>query len=105
MTGSCLPDDLLNKIDSRVANVASRKISGLPYITRIEALHFVAGTRSIRNPYRHHCGQFLHQVLLCEGGGVRYGVYRELCALLRMDTLETAVWWVRLPHWSGSRWW
>ena len=34
--GPRIPDDLLNKIDSRVVNVAARRISGVPYITRIE---------------------------------------------------------------------
>ena len=45
LTGSCLPDDLLNRIDAGVVNIAARKIAGLPYITRIESLHFIAGTQ------------------------------------------------------------
>ena len=28
LTGSCLPDDLLNKLDTRVVNIAARKLRG-----------------------------------------------------------------------------
>ena len=51
LTGSCIPDDLLNKLDAQLINVAARKLPGLPMITRVEALHFILGTHSIRNLY------------------------------------------------------
>ena len=63
----------------------------MPYITRIETLHFIAGTKSIRNLFRQHCAQFLHTVLLCQGGDVRRRIIRELCAQLRTPTLELQV--------------
>ena len=91
VVGSCLPDDLMNKLDTRVVNIASRKIAGLPYITRIESLHFIADTQSVRNLYRQHCGQFLHQVLVSTGSGVQRRVSREICAMLGVLTLEPVV--------------
>ena len=78
LTGSSLPDDLMNKIDKGVVNVASRRIAGLPRITRIEALHFASGTHSIRNLVTQHRGHFLHLVLECHASGIRGRVAREL---------------------------
>ena len=49
--GSCCPDDLANRVDTAIINTAARRISGLPLSTRIEVLHFLAGTRSSRNLY------------------------------------------------------
>ena len=54
LAGPCLPDDLLNKIDTRIINMAPRRNTGLPVTTRLEALYFVAGFQSIRLLYRRH---------------------------------------------------
>ena len=81
LTGSGLPDDLLNKIDSWGVNVASRRILGLPLITRIEALRFLAGTRSIRNLYAQLRGKFPHTLLLRHDSGIQLRLHRGLCAI------------------------
>ena len=81
LTGSGLPDDLLNKIDSWGVNVASRRILGLPLITRIEALRFLGGTRSIRNLYAQLRGKFPHTLLLRHDSGIQLRLHRGLCAI------------------------
>ena len=63
LTGSGLPDDLLN--------MASRRITGLPFFRRVEALHFISGTRCLRNLYSQHCGVFLHSILLSHDSGLQ----------------------------------
>ena len=90
-TGTCLPDDLLNKLDTGVINIAARRISGLPRIARIEALHFVSGTHSSRNLYAQHCGNFLHLVLTSHASGIRERVRRELQVLFGIPSLDLAV--------------
>ena len=45
----------------------------------------------MRNLYRQQCGQFLHQVLVSTDSGVQRRVGRELCVLLRVQTLEPTV--------------
>ena len=70
-SGSCIPDDLLNRLDTQAINVAARRLSGLPRITRIEALRSASGTHSSRNHYAHHCALFLHSTLMCAARGVR----------------------------------
>ena len=86
--GSRPPDDLMNKIELRVANVASRRITGSPCITRVGALRFVAGARSARNLYWQHCGHFLHSALLRNDSGIRHRVRQELRALLHAPALN-----------------
>ena len=61
--GSCAPDDLINRLETQVINIASRRITGLPINARIEALHFEAGTHSMRNLYPTHCAIFLRNAL------------------------------------------
>ena len=54
LAGPRLPGDLLNKIDTRIINMAPRRNTGRPINTRLKAPYFVAGTRSIRLLYRRH---------------------------------------------------
>ena len=89
--GSCIPDDLMDKLDTQIINVAARRIVGLPITTRVEALHFIAGTHSSRNLYSYHCAVFLHSTLVCHGSGLRGQIQKEICALLRINTLEPQV--------------
>ena len=91
LTGSCLPDDLLNKIDTGIINIASRRIVGLPRTTRIEALHFASGTLSIRNLYTQHSGNFLRRVLTSHGSDIRSRIIRELQVLLGVRSLDPSV--------------
>ena len=89
-TGSCSPGDLLNKIGAGIIDVASRRISGLPRITRIEALHAASGTFSIRNRYAQHCGNFLHLVPTSHASGIRERVPGELQVTFGDHSLDPA---------------
>ena len=91
VVGSCMPDDLLARIDVHVINTASRRITGLPIFTRIEALHFLAGTQSIRNLYIGHCAAFVHAVLCSHGSGAQGRLRAEVGAIFRVETLEPEV--------------
>ena len=42
VAGSCVPDDLLTRMEAHIVNTASRRITGLPVFTEIETLHFLA---------------------------------------------------------------
>ena len=50
-TGSCLPPDLMERINTQVVNIAARRIGALDKHTRIEAMHFIAGTMSSSSGY------------------------------------------------------
>ena len=87
VAGSCTPDDLLARIDVRIVNTASRRITGLPIFTRIAALRFLAETQSIRNLYVRHRAEFLHAAQCSHGGGVQRRLQAEVCAVFQVGTL------------------
>ena len=89
--GSWLPDDLMDKIDTQAVNTAARRVTGLPRITRIDALHFLAGTNSIRNMYILQCGATMRATLRCSGNGARDRLMKEICVVLRRSTLDLAI--------------
>ena len=97
MVGSCLTDDLVAKIDVHIINVASRRVTGLPIFTRIETLHFVAGTQSYRNMYLRQCAQFIHAVLVSYGSGIQHRLIRELCVIYGVSTLTPTVSPLKIP--------
>ena len=63
LVGSCVPDDLLNKLDTQVINVAARSICAADRSMGIETLHFATGTHSFRNQYVVRCALMLDSVL------------------------------------------
>ena len=88
IVGSCCPDDLANRIDVAIINVAARRVSGLPLSTRIEVLHFISGTHSYRNLYVQHCAVFLHQCLQGHDSQIRYRLVQELQETYQTTRLE-----------------
>ena len=74
-----------------MVNTAAREVSGLPRITRIEALHMITGAHSIRNLYVLQCGLSMHSILQCGDSGVRERLLREVCLALRRSTLDKVV--------------
>ena len=66
MVGSCLPDDLDNRMDTQIIDHAAKSIVRLPFPTRIEPPHFLAGTQSSRNLYFVDCADFVHAALVAE---------------------------------------
>ena len=84
----CGPDDLINKMDTMILRTASRRISGLPMSTRIESLPCISGPRPFRNLYVRQRSVFLHSALLAHDSGMLEAIRRELCAIMKVDTLE-----------------
>ena len=89
--GSCMPEDLVNTIDVCVVNPAASRITGLGSHTRIETLHFLAGTLSYRNLYVCHTASFLHSTLLAQGGQVQGRLQREIGAHLAISSAELQI--------------
>ena len=89
--GSCLPDDLIDKVDTLVVNTAARRAVGLIRITGIEALRFLAGTHSARNLFILQCAQALHATLMCDNRGARDRLRVEVCVALRRGSLDATV--------------
>ena len=78
--GSCLPQDLFLKMETHLANVAARRVGGVDRSTRIEALHFLAGTMSYRNMYVMHCAELMDASLRAHR--------RTICQRLRLELRE-----------------
>ena len=85
VTGSCLPPDLLCRMDTLVDNVAARKISGVDNSTRIEVLHFLALTHSFTNLYIGHCAGPHDLALRASGSSIEARMRRELQAMTGSD--------------------
>ena len=86
--GSCMPEDLVNKLDVHIINPSARRISGLDANARIEVLHFLAGTHSYNNLYVCHTASFMHSDLMAQGCQIQRRIRRELCALFQTSTLD-----------------
>ena len=86
--GSTMPEDLINRIDVLVINPAARRITGLETHTRIEVLHFLAGTQSYRNLYVCHSASFLHSSMMVPGSQIRTRLEGEIKAMLKTSTLH-----------------
>ena len=86
--GSCLPEDLANRLDVQVINTAARRISRLPMTTRVETLHFISGPHSFRNLYVIHCAQFAHSALSSHGSPTQARIKREICAIYDIPAVE-----------------
>ena len=82
LVGSCLPSDLFRKVDTMIVNVAARKIGGLSRTTRIESLHFLAGTFSMSNLFAIHCAELLDLCLRATGSHIKTRLENELCTYL-----------------------
>ena len=91
VVGSCVPDDLMTRMDVHIVDTASRRITGLPVFLRVEALHFLAQTQSMRNLYIRHCAEFLHAVMGSNGSGIKKRIEAELCAIFQVETLQPKV--------------
>ena len=76
--GSCLPPDLVNKIDVCVVNVAARRITGLDSSVRIESLHFLAATSSYQNLYILHRAKVVGAILRAEGSSAKNRREKEI---------------------------
>ena len=85
VVGSCAPDDLINRIDTTIINVAARRISRLPLSTRIETLHFLSGTNSYRNMYIQQCAMFVRRARSAHGSAIERRVNKEIGVILNID--------------------
>ena len=87
ITGSGMPEDLVNRLDIHVINPAARRITALSSHARIETLHFLAGTLSYRNLYLCQAASFFHSTLLAQGSQIQARIGDELCGQLEVGTL------------------
>ena len=86
--GSCLPEDLIDKLDVHVINPAARRITGLDAKARIEVLHFLAGAHTYKNLYTCHAASFMRSALMANGSQIRTRFQQDLCALLNTETFK-----------------
>ena len=77
-------------MDSQIINPAARRISGLPLSTRIESLHLLAGTQTIRNLYIQHCAEFVHASITAENSYIQTRLQSELRAIFRVNDLQAS---------------
>ena len=100
ISGSCMPPDLMAKMETHVANVAARRVGGMDKSTRIETLHFLANTQSYRNLYVMHCADLLDATLRAHNSTVQIRIRRELKAILESDAMEVE--YVRVTEVDGG---
>ena len=86
VTGSCLPPDLIGRMDTHIVNKVARRIGGLGRNTRIQTLHFLAGAMTFRNMYVLHCAEFFDAALRAFGSTIAARLRKELEAILKADT-------------------
>ena len=88
VTGSCLPPDLMRRLNTQVVNVAARKIGGLSRSTRIESLHFSVGTTTVYNLYVKHCAEFLDASLRANNSSIGKRLREELLRYYNVPSFE-----------------
>ena len=87
--GSSFPEDLIHKVDVQIINTTARRITGLHPSTRIETLHFLAGTHTYKNLYIRHSASFLHSSLTAYGSQIQARIRDELGAILEIPEPNT----------------
>ena len=98
LTGSCLPPDLLRKINTQVVNIAARKVGGLSRSARIESLHYTVGTTTVYNLYVRHCAEFMDACLRAPNSTVNKRLRRELEVYYGVSTFETEDTQIEIPR-------
>ena len=91
VTGSCFPDDLVNRLDIAVIKTASRRINAASLSTRIEILHFLSGAHFLQNVYIQHCALFVHRTLQTPHSAIETRGRKEIGALLRVEEVPYEV--------------
>ena len=87
LTGSCVPNDVMNKVDTQIFNIASRRIVGLPLSVRVASLHFISATHSLRNLYIRQCAMFVHLTLVSHKSHIRQRIIRKVSAIFQAPAL------------------
>ena len=95
--GAHLPQDLLQKIDTCITNVAARKIIGVDRTARIETLHFVAGTQTFRNMVVMHMAEYMDLVLRAHNSTIRDRVLETLKDCYKINSLEPENITIKVP--------
>ena len=114
--GSCMPPDLLRKIDTQVINIAARRICGADRTIRIETLHFLTGGHNAKNRYVARCALMLDSILRATNSGIKSRITAELCGLREVEILDTRMTPIAIPEqfaeatetpkfmWTRTRW-
>ena len=97
ITGSCIPPDLMRKLNTQIVNIAARKISTLSRSTRIESLHLATGTSTILNLYIKHCAEFLDSCLRARECSTNKRLREELGHYFGVSSFETEDVQILLP--------
>ena len=100
--GSCMPPDLIRKIDTQVINVAARSICAADRSMRIETLHFLTGVHNFRNQYLVRCALMLDSILRASNSGIRGRIVAELCRLRKITTIATKIERIEIPPREGQ---
>ena len=100
--GSCLPNNLVNRIDARALNAAARRISDLPLTVRAGSLFFLSGANSYRNLYVRQCAQYVHASLISYGILTQGRLRREICAIYRARTTDLVTGTLDFDHIDAS---
>ena len=78
MVGAGLPKDLRGKVDTRITNVAPRKILGVDGTATIELVHLVAGTYMYGNLVVMHFAEQHFLALRADNSDIKYSIEEEL---------------------------
>ena len=97
ITGSCMPPDLMRKLNTQIVNIARRKTGMLSRSARIESLHLATGTSTILNLYARHCAEFLDSCLRVRECATNKRLREELRRYYGVSDFETEDVQILLP--------
>ena len=84
-------------METRIIDIAARKICGVGRSTRIEAPHFLAGTWSYANYYTQHCAVMVDACLRVTNRTVQKRITEELRVYDGAEEFKTHMINISLP--------
>ena len=98
IAGPCCPGDTFHKVDTRIANIAARQITGQKLTTRKKNLHFVAAAHSFANMYLENCGEALDRAIREQNSAIRDRLEKEERAHLKASDLKQETKGIEIPY-------
>ena len=83
VVGAIMPGGLFSEMVTNFLDAAAGRIGGLGRSTRIESLHFLAGSRTFGNPFVAHFAEFLDSCLRPMSPPAQREIIEELWLFLR----------------------
>ena len=96
VTGSLLPPDPCQKVDTRIVKVAARKAPGVDRTARIETLHFVAGAYNFKNLVVMHLAEHLELMLRAHNRSAQKEAERAMCRVYRVPNIQPEIVKIRI---------